>query len=278
LGNISKEIIGRLKRKFFIIDTHAHIGESVGVALYLPEHLKVTSEDLIKKMEYNGTDMAIVSPLVGYSTSCGVKDTMRQNDAIAEAVEKYPDKFPCGLGIVNPFDGDKAIEEVHRIMRDLGLKGLEFFMAYQGTFINHPLVIRILKELSRYPEPVVMVHTTGSNQDQPWRLGDLAELFPNMKFISAHPNVDLGQIEQHIPFCKKLKNLYIDTALWIPEDATWLAAKTLGAERIVYGGDIGGIARVSFGLLQLLVTDIFNDEELEQILSKNAAKIFKIKI
>ncbi|MEM2169950.1 MAG: amidohydrolase family protein [Candidatus Bathyarchaeia archaeon] len=278
MGKISEEIIGRLRKEFLVIDVHAHIGETIGVGVFLPKYLRVTPEVLIKNMDLNGTDLAVISPLVGYPSPNGIKDTMRQNDWIAEAIEKYPERFPCGLGIVNPYEGDKAVEEVHRIMRDLKLKGLLFHTSFQGTYLNNSSIIRILEELSKYPGAVVMAHTTGWAPAEPWRLGELAERFPNITFISAHPSISVGQLAQHIPFCRRLKNLYVDTALWIPEDETWLTAKALGADRIVYGGDIGGIARVSFGLLQLLLSGVFSDEELEQILSKNAMKIFNIKV
>ncbi|MDI9619593.1 MAG: amidohydrolase family protein [Candidatus Nezhaarchaeota archaeon] len=278
MGTISDEIVKKLKKDFYIIDVHAHIGETVGVGVYLPEYIRVRAEDLLRSMKLNGTDKAVISPLVGYPRPHGIKDTMRQNDEIAKAVEKYPDKFPCGLGIVDPYEGDKSIEEVHRIMRDLGLRGLLFYMTFQGTYLNNPLMVRILRELSKYPGAVVMAHTSSGIPGEPWRLGELAEMFPSLKFISAHPCVGIGQLGQHIPFCRRLKNLYVDTALWIPEDETWLTAKALGADHILYGGDIGGISRVSFGLLQLLLTDVFTEEELEMILSKNAAKIFNIKV
>jgi predicted TIM-barrel fold metal-dependent hydrolase len=203
---------------------------------------------------------------------------MRQNDRIAEALEKHPDKFPCGLGIVNPYEVDRAAEEFHRIMGDLGLKGLLFYMTFQGTYLNNALIVNILKELSKYPGAVVLAHTSSGIPGEPWRLGELAERFPNLTFISAHPCVGIGQLGQHIPFCRRLNNLYVDTALWVPEDETWLTAKALGAEHILYGGDIGGISSVSFGLLELLLSDVFTDKELEQILCWNTAKIFKIKI
>lgn len=273
-----KKFIRKMKGDFFIIDAHAHIGETVGIGVFLPECMKVSPEDLIKSMDLNGSDVAVVSPLVGYLRPNGIKDTMKQNDVIAAAVEKYPDRFPCGLGIVDPYDGDKAIEEVHRIMGDLGLKGLLFHMTYQGTFLNHPLIIKILKELSKYSGAVVMAHTSSGIPGEPWRLGELAELFPNITFISAHPSIGDGQLGQHVPFCKKLRNLYVDTALWIPEDETWLTARAIGANHIVYGGDVGGVSHISFGLLQLLLTNVFPEEELKQILCINASKIFGIKI
>lgn len=278
MGRMSDEILKKLRREFLIIDVHAHIGETIGVGVFLPKHMRVTPEDLIRSMDLNGTDMAIISPLVGYPAPNGIKDTMKQNDRIAEAVEKYAERFPCGLGIINPYEYDKAMEEVHRIMGELGLKGLLFHPTFQGILPNHPLIIDILEELSKYPKAVVMVHTTGGEPGEPWRLGELAERFPSLTFISAHPSVSVGQLGQHISFCRRLKNLYVDTALWVPEDETWLTAKAIGASRIVYGGDIGGIARVSFGLLQLLLTDIFSDKELEQIFNRNAAEIFNIKI
>lgn len=278
MGKVSDAIIKKLKREFFMIDVHAHVGETVGVGVFLPEHLRVTPEDLIKNMDHNGTDMAIVSPLVGYPSPKGIKDTQRQNDRVADAVSKYLDRFPFGLGIVNPYEVDEAVEETHRIMKDLGLRGLLFHTVHQGTYLNHPLIIKILKELSNYPGAVVLAHTTSGIPAEPWRIGELAELFPKITFISAHPSLGVGQLGQHISFCRRFKNLYVDTALWVPEDETWLTAKALGSEHIVYGGDIGGISHVSFGLLELLLSDVFTDEDLERIFSRNAAKIFNIKI
>jgi predicted TIM-barrel fold metal-dependent hydrolase len=68
---------------------------------------------------------------------------------------------------VNPYEVDEAVEETHRIMRDLGLRGLLFHTFYQGTYLNHPLVIKILKELSNYPGAVVLAHTTSGIPAEP---------------------------------------------------------------------------------------------------------------
>jgi hypothetical protein len=73
MGVISKKLLQKLGRDFFIIDAHAHIGETVGVGVFLPEHVRVTSEDLIERMKLNGTDMAIISPLVGYPAPTALK-------------------------------------------------------------------------------------------------------------------------------------------------------------------------------------------------------------
>lgn len=36
MGKVSDAIIKKLKREFFIIDVHAHVGETVGVVIFLP--------------------------------------------------------------------------------------------------------------------------------------------------------------------------------------------------------------------------------------------------
>jgi predicted TIM-barrel fold metal-dependent hydrolase len=270
---IKEEILEKFRKEFFIIDVHEHIGESIGLGV-----AESTPERVIKNMDLNGIEMAVISPLVGYPTANGYKDTMKQNDRIAEALEKHPDRFPCGLGIVNPYDADKAIDEVHRMMGELGLKGLMLHPLYQGAFLGGLLFDRIFEALSRYTGAVVLIHTDGV-PEEPWSLWWALEAFPNVTFISAHPmSTGFLHFPQHIPLCKMFKNLYVDTALWWKDEGIMPAVKAVGANRIMFGGDLGGMATVSYDLIQILLTDAFSDEEKELIFSKNAAKVFNIKI
>lgn len=268
---LSKEIFEKLDKEVLIIDVHEHIGEGMSGSVV------ATPEEVIRKMDMNGVEMAVISPLAGYLRPNGYGDTLKQNDRIAAAIEKYPERFPCGLGIVDPYDGDKALDEVHRIMNDLGLKGLELHPRFHGVFLDSPLYHRILKELSKYTGAVVLAHTDG-DQMEPWRLWRILESFPNIIFISAHPMIGFTEFPQHIPLCKRYANLYVDTALWFKDENMTPSAKEVGAERIMFGADLGGMAIVSYDLLWLLLTDAFTDVEKELIFFKNAARIFKIKV
>ncbi|MEM2320039.1 MAG: amidohydrolase family protein [Candidatus Bathyarchaeia archaeon] len=270
---IKEEVFDKLRKEFFIIDVHEHIGETLGLG-----GRKITPEEVIKKMDLNGIEKAVISPIVGHSLLNGYKDVMAQNDYIVKALEKYPDRFPCGLGIVNPYIGDKAVEEAHRIMGDLGLRGVMLHPLYQGHAIDEPLFLKVYEALSKYRKAVVLVHTDGS-LEEPWRLWRPLEMFPNVTFISGHPmSTGFLHFGQHIPLCKMFKNLYIDTALWFKDENMLPAVKAIGAKRIVFGADLGGMSTISYDLIQLLLTETFSDEEKELIFSKNAAEIFDIKV
>ena len=106
--------------RWWIVDVHTHLGSS--------STLQVTGQmdDVLRIMDESGIQQAVLSPIPGYEDPRGVHDSMAQNDAIVAAMTSRPDRFPRGLGVVEPRHGSVALNEVDRVIDELGLIGLMF--------------------------------------------------------------------------------------------------------------------------------------------------------
>jgi predicted TIM-barrel fold metal-dependent hydrolase len=262
-----------------VIDVHAHLGKSVSIRKgEVGGVVETTPEHLIKLMSLAKIDKAIISPIPGYPRPRGQKDTMEQNDLVANAVQKYPEKFPCGLGTVEPRDGEACLDEVDRIFKDLGLKGLMFHHLFQGIYLDHPIMFAILKKASVY-HPVVEVHVKeGSLLESPWRVARVAKAYPGIKFIMAHPAIDVQDLACSMDVALNHKNVYLDTCIWHHHlSPLETAVETIGADRILFGSDLPYYEGESLDLAMVKNAKI-PEEAKELILSKNAIRIFDLSL
>ena len=102
-----------------------------------------------------------------------------KNDYIANALQKYPDRFIRGLGVVNPRHGKAAVPEVDRIFKDLGLSGLLFSNDKTGLTMDNPTMLEFLQHASQYKNPVVFSYTSQYSVLQaPFMLEKIARMFP----------------------------------------------------------------------------------------------------
>jgi hypothetical protein len=266
--------------KGMVIDTHAHLGQSS--AFSMPDRdeklIKATPEDMIKIMDAQGIDKAIVSPMSGYEHAEGIKDTERQNDNIIAAVMKYPDRFPCGLAHLHLLHGQRNLHELNRIVQEPSLKGLMFHTYHDGVAINHPMMFSILEMARRYKGFIVSIHTwIDPEKECVWMFEEVAEAFPEITFINALSGYTWSHLQESLKVAKRLDNVFINMTLWIKEyRPVEKAVKEIGASRILYGSD-----NPYFGmdepldLIQIRKSHITDDEK-ESILWKNAARLFNV--
>lgn len=221
-----------------------------------------TPESLISIIDRDGVDKAVVSswrPLSNFQFGKG-------NDATAEAVRKYPERF-IGFATINPF---KA-EETERVIRDLKLRGIRltpnYFWYYPGEEVNS--VVRRASE-AKLPIHISVTPERPTNFRQ---CAEFAEAFPNTTII-------VGQI--WIPYfwsaltvlAKKYDNIILEVGPTFTK-AVEEAVKTLGAQRIVFGSG-APVTRPYAVISHIKGLDISEDEK-NLILGGNAAKILGIK-
>jgi len=271
---LAEKLVTQLMAEWKVIDVHVHIGASLGlIESQTGVPFKGSEEDLIRIMNLNGIDKAVISPIPGYPRPKGLKNTQDMNNMVANAISRYPERFPCGLGVIEPLYGEECVEEVHRIFKDLKLKGIMLHTRYQGIELDHPIVFKIFDEAAKY-KPIALVHVNGINEE-PWRLARLAETFSEITFIAGHPAIDIADLAHILWLCKKFDNIYLDTCIWHVHNFPYRnAVKAIGAERIVFGDDIPYID-ISYDLIHVKLAEI-SDEEKEKILWQNAAKLFDI--
>ena len=62
----------------------------------------------------------------------------RANDGLAGLVRDHPDRFPAFVATVALTDMDRAVEEAHRAVRDLGAKGIQIHTNMRGRPLDEP--------------------------------------------------------------------------------------------------------------------------------------------
>jgi len=253
-----------------VIDVHAHVGIS--------STLQVAGgpEDVLRLMDANGIDQSIISPIPGYVTPRGVEDSIEQNNMIAEAVRRWPDRFPRGLGVVEPRHGKAALPEVDRVLGGLGLAGIMFHNDFNGVTVDDPRMFAIVERAAAYGNIVVMVHTAQQSMlESPFQLIKLAQAFPEVTFLDAHPMMLTAQLSASALVAKLCPNVYFDTCLtyhhqWPIEQAV----KEIGADRIMFGSD-NPYFTVCMDKLIVEWADI-TEAEKEAIFSGTAKRIFQL--
>lgn len=253
-----------------IIDVHVHVGAS--------STLQVAggAEDVLRIMDKNGIDISIISPIPGYEDPDGIKDSMIHNDNMAHLIKKYPDRFPRALGVVEPRHGKKALPEVDRILGDLGLHGLMFHNDFNGISVDHPSMFAIMERAAKYKDVIMMVHTAQhSSLEAPFMLGTLAEAFPDITFLDAHPMMDITHLRATIALAKKHPNIVFDTCLshhhLFPIEK---AVEGIGEDRLLFGSDNPYFDHCIDK--DIIETSSVSQEIKRKIFSENAKKLFKL--
>jgi aminocarboxymuconate-semialdehyde decarboxylase len=287
-----------------IIDMHTHpYEESVK---YLPirnreEAKKYTTgrpsdlwEGWVEKMIQLGIDRAVVF------------GALVDNDFVAEMVRKYA-PYLIGFAYLYPTEGDLAIEELERCVKELGLKGVKLITFYQAIPFDSPFVRKILEKAQGLQIPVVF-DCWGANNHEPimndprvkavgnpevYRdlkidlhdplrllLGDFLDGLEDLTIVAAHMG-GYAPLYYEIPE-KRLKQFYFDTAWWYDDSFFAKSAEAhrskieqmiekVGADRILFGSD-----DLQDGALRFMDSLRIPDEMRAQIMGENAMRLLNL--
>ena len=155
-----------MKAGFPIVDAHALIGEEY--------HLKLTADELLNRMDAHGVETAIARPM---GAELAVFNG-HGNDRVLKAHERIR-----GMASVNPWFGDKAIEELKRC-RDLDAVGLFLHPSRQG-FMPTDDHVRPLLDFAAAAKWPVMFHTGSYVQSDILALGEVARKYPRLDLIAG---------------------------------------------------------------------------------------------
>ena len=203
-----------------------------------------------------------------------ILDSVEQNNNIAEAVHRWPDRFPRGLGVVEPRHGKRALSEIDRMYEDLELHGLMFHNDFNGVTVDDRRMHAILERSATYPGKVIMIHTAQQSMiESPIQFMAIARAFPELIFVDAHSMMLPAQLAASEMVAKMCPNVYFDTCLsyhhnWPIERAV----QTIGADRMVFGSDNPYFHRC----VDKVIVEQANitEEQRSQIFHKTADKIF----
>jgi aminocarboxymuconate-semialdehyde decarboxylase len=278
-----------------------------------PEHTSV--EKRLEDMDRLGVDMQVLtltSPSVYFSTrKRNLYLSKISNDFFAELCQKHPKRFSA-FATLPLLNTDDAAAELHRAVKDLGMKGVVFGSNIDGKHLHVKEFWPLYKEIQKLDIPI-MLHPMVPPRPEPFAefvlvplvgfcmdttvsvakmvFSGLFEKYPKLTMILPHlggtlpflmERLDMGyaayaECKPNIPKPPShyLKRFYYDTVSFsIPAlMCTYLA---VGADHMVMGSDyphvIGDIDRCVTSIQELKITK----QEKKKILGGNGKKILKL--
>ena len=134
-----------------------HLDRMVAAFCNLPELHDMDAR--FRHMDEFGDYRQIVSlpnpPLEDLTTpEIGADLARAGNDAMAELVERNPDRFPAFAAALPMHNMDAAMDELHRAVRDLNAGGIQIFTNVAGKPLDEPLYAPVFEAMAGYDLPI----------------------------------------------------------------------------------------------------------------------------
>ena len=295
----------RARGRHLVVDIHCHLGIPAGDALIQARHpgpppgindftspkttqvnqaqfaaigrTLNTVDQRLTDMDRLGIDVQALSPSPGQYFYFADPDVGRLaaravNDGIAAAVAGHPDRF-VGMGTVPLQNGQMAIEEMRRCVRDLDLRGIEINSNVNGRDL-HAEELRPFFAAAEELGVLLFIHPLGFTHAHRMRdyyfnnlignplestlavghliFGGVLDRFPGLRICVAHGGgylpgywgrMDHGwraraDCSEHCrnPPSSYLRKLWLDTLVFDPDELDALV-RTHGADRLCLGTD-----------------------------------------
>jgi uncharacterized protein len=251
-----------------IIDADVHISP-------FAETDRIQIDELLRRMDRARVDKALTWLQPHY-----FRDVDLGNRYVFEACRKFPERI-LGFGWADPHHGlDAAINTAHRCLDEYGFFGVKLNGAQNEFFIDQEdLSIPIVEEIARRGKVVAFhIGTDAYETTHPFRLGKIAKLFPQTKFLAvhmggvAHRDLTNAMIEiahQH------LNITLIGSA--VKTKAIIKAIQVLGPERVCFGSDTPfDLMHVELARYQAMLEDVLTAEDKSLVLGGNIARLLAI--
>ncbi len=298
---------------------HARIGLGKKISLGNAARSKVAFERMVNPklrladMDRMGIDIQIISPSLIHQKTETVEPeralelVRKVNDGVAEAVAADTDRI-AGTGIV-PFHAPKlAVRELDRLVRGLGLKGVEIPSTTNGMEVGDKAFRPFWRKAEQLDVPV-FIHPAGNSDPRLRKFGlaftvgqpyeealamssliyeGILDRFPKLKILIAHGGGYLpfyaGRQDNarksgsdgarlNGSFSAYLRKFYYETVIFNPDMLDFLTTKT-SIGHVIMGTDypFGETAPISF----VRRAKTLSDGQKDNILGRNAAKLYKL--
>ena len=194
-----------------------------------------------------------------------------ENNRVMRALRRFPDRA-YGSVYLSPAYPDFSLQEFDRCVRDGPMVAIGELEADKRC--NIPEMDPIVERAAAMKVPILQ-HTwlkiggTEPGESTPYDLVELAQRHPQVQFICAHTG---GDWERGIRIIRATKNVSAETAGFDPTSGVVeMAVRELGAERVIYGSDVGGRSFAS-QLAKVIGADI-PDSAKELILGGNLRRM-----
>ena len=237
-----------------------------------PRLQDIPIEELVVNMDEAGVERAVLRAW------CGPDGWIITNDAIAEIVSRYPERF-IGIATVDLLRPVEAVRELKRAVRDLGLRGLFVLPWMWGLPPNdrhyYPLYVKCI-ELG-IPFCCQVGHAGPLRRSEPGRpipyLDDVALTFPELVIVGGH--IGYPWTDEMIALAWKYPNVHIDTSAHLPRyypPALQHFMNSYGQDKVLWGTNYPMLPMVR-AREQVEGLDL-KPEAKEKFLRLNALRVF----
>lgn len=255
-----------------IIDAHVHIHpDPKGFG----EKYDASLDTLINLLDKSPVDKAVLLPIYPRVT----------NSFIAEACQKYPDKF-IGFASVDPLGGKESIEKLEEDVFQYNLKGLKIHPRFQNFALDDPNIIPVLQKAAALDLAIIIdVFPIGVGLEKsfPLLIDRIATTLPKAKIIMAH----FGgyRLWDALFVAKAHANVFVDlsyTLLYFRgsslEKDLEFAIKKLGSHRCIYGSDHPemGIGKTFSASLEVLNHYRLSSTDMDNILGGTISSLISL--
>lgn len=241
------------------IDAHTHVGTCRVF------DSNVTPEALLESMNRYHVEASVVQPFPG------APDPSAVHTLIADLAKRFPGRIH-GMASLNPHQDHEAYKaEVERCVRELG------FVAVKAHVLGHALNpksrdARLVFETAAAHDIPVMVHTGhGIPFADPAMWMGLAREFSATTVIFGHAGAPMFT-GAAIAAAEVTPNIVLETSWCSPQDIG-RAIRAIGADRIMFGSDLGfnpGVEAAKYESLGL------TDSDLGMCLGGTAARVYGV--
>lgn len=243
-----------------IIDAHSHLGYSQIFSA------GVTEEQLLATMTTNGIDASLVMPAAG-------AEPVATHDAIAELSQSQPNRI-FGMVSMTPLIGREAYQhEARRCVHEFDFKAIKLHPQAHAVSPSLEVSDVVFETAAELGVPV-MVHTgTGAPFALPSLLIRRAREYPDLKIVLAHAGFAVYS-EEALIAAEVCENIYLEPTWCIAGDIRRMV-KTLGPERVMFGGDLP--SNVPVELVKYRTLDL-TEAEREWCLWRTTREVFNLPI
>lgn len=163
----------------------------------------------------------------------------QQNDQVLEALALAPDRL-FGFAYVSGEHPDESLKEIERCIASGPMLGIKLWTARHCSEAALDPIVRRCGELQAVVYQHTWLKSTGNEpgESTPMDVVALAKRHPDVRIICGHTG---GDWTRGIRAVRAVPNVTIDLGGSEPTAGfVEMAVRELGAERILYGSDIGG--------------------------------------
>jgi len=167
-------------------------------------------------------------------------------DVVANAVEKYPDRF-FGLAGVDPYQGMDGVRALEDAVKNMGFIGAHLYPHWFELAPNHAKYYPYYAKCIELDIPIQMqvgqslIYSKDNrcrSVGRPIYLDDIACDLPELKLIGSH--VGIPWQDEMIAMAWKHENVYICTDAHSPKywpESVWRYLNSYGQDKVIFGTD-----------------------------------------